>query len=1753
MTNRRYKRRQRRNKSERKLAFERCEVRLLLDASTVLHDALSAFHGPDLQGKDGPMSSIGLDLSKLYYEFAEHREAGSPGEFAPTNNLMHVTDNSVVIDVVAQSDPTEVTSLLKSLGMSVTATWGSYISGRFPIDQLVHLGDFSGIASTGAAMAIRNAGSTTTQGDIAQRSNQARANFGVDGSGITVGTLSDSYNALGGAAADVTSGDLPAGVVVLADLAGGSLIDEGRGMMQLIHDVAPGAAQQFHTAFAGIADFAQGIVDLANAGSDIINDDVIYFSEPMFQDGPIAQAIDQVVAGGASYFSSAGNSARQSYESPFRNSGIGGFGGTLHDFDPGAGIDTFQQVTINPGREMLASFQWDEPFSGSLGPGSTSDIDIYLLDGPSTAANVLASSTANNLGSSPLEIFSWENTGGAAQTAYIAIANFAGPDPGLMKYVDFGDAIIQEFDTQSPTSYGHSNAAGASAVGAAFYFSTPDFGTAPPQLEGFSSAGGIPILFDTQGNRLPAGQVRNTPDIVAPDGGNTTFFGGDIGNVEGTDPDNFPNFFGTSAAAPHAAGVVALLLEHAGGPASLTPAQIYSILESTAIDMDDPGTAGFDVGYDFGSGFGLIDANAALVSTATSTIRGTVWEDLDSDAVQDANENGLSNWTVFLDADGDGQLDGNETVAVSDQNGDYEFTGLAAGTYTVDQVVQATFEQTFPVNGAAHSVNLESNATVNDIDFGNVPLPDVFVIDDGDLGFSDGNFTEFQGEGFLGDVHFSAADSGNTASWTFTGLTPGVYRVSTTWFPHVNRATNAPFAINGGAPILVNQELPPAPDVVAGGTAFQDLNANYLESGSILTVTLTDIGANENVIADAVQIERTGDLPTDPEIVVLSGGANVADETGLVNLGSTDIGAPIVSTLTVQNTGSAALALSGPISVPSGFSIASGFGSTSLTPGASTTFQVRLDAASVGAFSGELSFGNNDADENSFNFTIQGTVTAAVTSQIIDDGDAGYAAGGFTFFSGQGFQNDVRFSAAGGGNSSSWNFIGLTDGLYRVSVTWTPHPNRATNAPFSIDGGASIVVNQELPPTAHVIESGFSFQDLDSSYAVTGSTLSVSLTDVGANEFVIADAVRIERTGDLPSGPEISVLDGATEIADGLGVVNFGSAVVGSPSTRTLIVENTGTTNLTLSEPISLPAGFSIASSFASTTVTAGVSTTFQVRLDAATAGSYSGLLSFGNNDADENPYNFTIQGTVTAATASQVIDDGDPGFSNGGFTFFSGQGFQNDVRFSAANSGNTATWTFTGLTPGVYRVSATWSPHPNRATNAPYSFGGSTVLINQELAPAPNVVVSGFSFQDLASAQPVSGNSLVVSLSDSGANQFVIADAVRIERTGDLPSPGSEQIIDDGDSGFNTPGNWVGPFLGQGFQNDVYFSAANSGGAATWNFTGLTPGVYRVSATWSEHPNRATNAPFSINGSAPILVNQENAPVADVVVGGVNFQDLSVSHQITGTALTVSLTNVGANEFVIADAVRIEQLSPLRLSGRPVNDQEMPIDGAAIQGSIETAILHWSKVDRTAPAALANVQVRVADLSSDLLGLASLDSHTIWLDDNAAGYGWHVDQTALWPRPFAQHENVHGSIDLLSAVSHELGHLLGLEDIDSHADYGNVMNGVLSPDSSRFVTREFPTLNADAIALHVENFFAQRGNEAQLPRMENRTFHSWSTHHDDFLHESSFAIFAPTLRFSEPHVEVQLADEFADECQLYDAVFSELTDDRDISDFWLD
>jgi hypothetical protein len=602
----------------------------------------------------------------------------------------------VLIDAVTRGDPQQLKSALVALGLQHPAVYSNDVGGWLPVSQLDAASETAEVHSIRAAIPHTRTGAVTSQGDFVEHSDIARSGNSLTGAGVTVGVLSDSFDCYsvyaannvpaGGAAGyanngflatyatDVSTGDLPANVSVLEEAEAGQTTngqtgcmnygaptnlpfgDEGRAMLQIVYDVAPGASLAFYTAENSEADFANGIGTLATAGAKVIADDVGYFDEPFFQDGIVAQAINAVELQGVAYFSAAGNDGTLAYDNltPSFNTtstAAPNSGEKLLNFDAtGATTVTSLPVTIAaliPGEFVAIVVEWDQPYvTGAAGSGgATSQIDLCITGASGTdEIEQYVSDTsagANCSGPSALGTDSYQvmfvanpaNASGntAAETLNIQVGLAGGTAPGRIKVAvedDGAGSTINAFQTNTATLQGHPGAAGAAAVGAAFYFNTPACGTTPAQLEGYSSEGGAPILFDVNGTRLATPLVRQKPDFVGPDGVNDTFLGFTLASQGITGSNGllttstaacqnhptYPNFFGTSAATPHAAAIAALMLQ---AKPTATPTQIYQALSAGALSMGTPSP-------NPQSGYGLIQANTAFAAPAmclgTSTV-----------------------------------------------------------------------------------------------------------------------------------------------------------------------------------------------------------------------------------------------------------------------------------------------------------------------------------------------------------------------------------------------------------------------------------------------------------------------------------------------------------------------------------------------------------------------------------------------------------------------------------------------------------------------------------------------------------------------------------------------------------------------------------------------------------------------------------------------------------------------------------------------------------------------------------------------------------------------------------------------------------------------------------------------------------------------------------------------------------------------------------------------------------------------------
>jgi len=710
---------------------------LATGAATLVQVAPGADAAPQPSIRKTPSAGADRSLGNGLGRMLPGSESAKPSaRLKIDQNALAIRDSQgrVLVQLTPQSDENRAAfrRQAEARGLRVQAVDREHgtLEGFVPLSSVRALADLEGTGTLVQAIRpITDIGAATSQGVALHRADRVQRR-GVDGAGITIGALSDSYNSaqttVNGdpltirAADDVASGDLPGPgnprnpqpVVVIEDTAPNSSdFDEGRGMLQIAHDVAPGAKLCFATANGGTLNFANNIRRLADhagrCGADVVVDDITYFDEPMFSDGPVSDAIDDVAARGVHYFSSAGNAGnQQAWASRVRllpaasavrgtNLDLTGvdpalYDGGLQDMDPGPGTDVAQDIFLGENGGII-DLQWNDPVDvdgatfgdpifeatgeitaanpapsfaftpsadqvgktvqfrtdaipsgttdlilsvdapdgtnlGTIDTGSSPEVlaaklsqagtykititgfdgdtgdftvDVREVLSPSrvtTDFNVLffapngqflaALADLNTLSGRPIELAGLPPFGGLQMA--ISRAGTGPVGATELRNVMFDDMHVVEYaDPLAPATFAHHTARGATGVAAydAFRPLLPEFFTSP--------GGDLRIYFDSAGNRFRRPQVRRVPQVAAADGGNTTFFVNDTAR----DPDTLPNFFGTSAAAPHAAAIAALVLDRAGGPRSISPTQMRRLLQRSAFTHDlDPAHSGGRVG-----------------------------------------------------------------------------------------------------------------------------------------------------------------------------------------------------------------------------------------------------------------------------------------------------------------------------------------------------------------------------------------------------------------------------------------------------------------------------------------------------------------------------------------------------------------------------------------------------------------------------------------------------------------------------------------------------------------------------------------------------------------------------------------------------------------------------------------------------------------------------------------------------------------------------------------------------------------------------------------------------------------------------------------------------------------------------------------------------------------------------------------------------------------------------------------------------
>jgi len=625
-------------------------------------DAISyvnPYYPPPNNGKvDPPNNIIGAELTSLVRNFG-------PISSIPENEIYIFDDadrNKVYIEVVSKTrKDLALAKRLVDSGMTNLIDNGPHefvITGSYPISKLTGLNNMDDVIEYVRPLfpPLTNRGGTTTQGDKTMRSDFVRQGWGLQGTGVKVGVISDSYNKKGDAPQNVNEGDLPGPqtdpigepnenlepVQVAAEFGRSGGSDEGRAMLQIVHDIAPMSKLAFRTGFMSAGDFANGIKQLADPAlpggkCDVIVDDITYITEPFLRDGIVANTVDEVVGQGVSYFTSAGNFGEKSHEDVFRGVPNTSFpleaGAQIHQFGPNS-ADIYQTLQLKPGSYTIV-LQWDDGFHSLGEVGGQTDLDLYIAN---PNGFQLFGFNRSNIFKDPFEVCPF--TVSEETTAKLIVVRASGTANVRFKYVIFrGSATIADFKLPNPsTIVGHANANGAVSVGAMLYDKFPNINPNWPDVASFSSRGGTGTLkIDELGARTFP--TRNKPDIVGPNGVNTTVT---LGGATFYDGDTYPNFFGTSAAAPHVAAVGALLIEGRKKfnlQETVTPAEIRQQLISTAGKFEYLGSPDFS--FIGGNGFTQAD-KAALVIANPKPIAETLT------AVVAGAENGTQPFTVKI-------------------------------------------------------------------------------------------------------------------------------------------------------------------------------------------------------------------------------------------------------------------------------------------------------------------------------------------------------------------------------------------------------------------------------------------------------------------------------------------------------------------------------------------------------------------------------------------------------------------------------------------------------------------------------------------------------------------------------------------------------------------------------------------------------------------------------------------------------------------------------------------------------------------------------------------------------------------------------------------------------------------------------------------------------------------------------------------------------------------------------------------------
>jgi hypothetical protein len=569
------------------------------------------------------------------------------------------------------------------------------VEGWLPASSIERVENLAFVRYVGLpSYGITNAGGVDSQGDHILQADLTRTALNVDGTGVRVGVISSgiagvfatgctsSCSATAMVPSPINLGDLPAaigtrnGAGILTSASGGitamsfrtdgdleDTIDgsggaEGTAMLEIVHDLAPGASLYFANAETSLQ-FEQAVDALASK-TDVVVDDISWFTPPYDGTSSVSSNTSDALNNNAypirAYFTDAGNWAQDHYQGLYTDSLINGtpftgeagdlhlFQGTMGVVVPAPGVTTdngsygkvpFDPViAIPPGQSISVYLAWNDPELAS-----TNDYDLFLV--PLSCAGIAnnqpiqpcsISGQALEKGvdpqtgvQNPAEQLSWMNSTGSTATVGIIIENVGNAaqaktfDLFVNGYGAKKSAPNHNFNTESGSVAAENDAiGGVVTVGAINQAQCANPESCTGLLEVYSSQGPTGLTPQSM-----TGTMK--PDLVAVDQVCVDGAGGFNSTAPASMcPPSQPTgytpvlFGGTSAAAPHSAAVAALALETypclLANDQVITPANARTKLRTALTSTAHPIPAYFEAVPNSIEGAGLVDSYDATIS-----------------------------------------------------------------------------------------------------------------------------------------------------------------------------------------------------------------------------------------------------------------------------------------------------------------------------------------------------------------------------------------------------------------------------------------------------------------------------------------------------------------------------------------------------------------------------------------------------------------------------------------------------------------------------------------------------------------------------------------------------------------------------------------------------------------------------------------------------------------------------------------------------------------------------------------------------------------------------------------------------------------------------------------------------------------------------------------------------------------------------------------------------------------------------------